>query len=81
MGTWQAANGLVNGNIINDLLTICNNWFTNPWVQPYAGASHECMFCGCIQDSHGGGHHSVADCPIAHLQDVIEKYPKYLVKK
>lgn len=81
METYQAANGLVNGDIINDLLLICNNWFANPWYQLFAGANAECMFCGCIQNSQGGGDHSAADCPVIHLQDVAEKYPKYLVKK
>lgn len=72
---YTTANGLVNGDVINDLLKLCNNWFVNPWVKPYAGANDECMFCGCYRNEN---HHSAADCPVIRLRDIAEKYPKYI---
>lgn len=67
---------IVNENIVNDLLLLCNKWFVNPWVQPYAGANPECMFCGCLQTKEGGSHHSATDCPVILLQDIIKQYSK-----
>ena len=55
---------------LSSLELICERWFRDPMVQPYAGANRECMFCGTTQDRDGSTHHSYADCP--HM-----KYLKY----
>ena len=72
---------LVNGEIIGDLLDLCNEYFTNPFVQPYAGARHECMFCGAMRTSQGGAHHSAADCPVIKYQDIAEKHKRFIIKE
>ena len=75
---YRAKSGLVNGNIINDLLNLCNEYFTNPFVKPYAGANSECIFCGAMELKNGGADHSAADCPVVKYQSLAEKYNKSL---
>ena len=62
--------GAVNGKAINDLLSLCNEHFVDPFVQPYAGANFECMFCGATRQRDGTADHSAADCPVIKLQGV-----------
>ena len=54
---YKPVTSLVNGEIIKDLLDLCNEHFIDPFIQPYAGANAECRFCGCgksvMQDSQG----------------------------
>ena len=55
---------------------ICDEWFVNPMVQPYAGANRECMFCGATADRseahHSIAHHSTADCPHLKYLDILK---------
>lgn len=81
MKTYETINGLVNGNVISDLLSICNDWFINPWYQRLHQQRAECLFCGCLQNERGGGDHSAADCPVIHLQNVADKYPALITIK
>jgi len=48
---------------LENLESICENWFRYPMYQTYAGSNFECQFCGCTRDRYGGEDHSVADCP------------------
>lgn len=72
---------LVNGEIIKDLLDLCNDNFINPFVQRYAGANAECMFCGTERDKDGKHHHSAADCPVVKYNDIVDKHRRFIVKK
>jgi hypothetical protein len=77
---YESKPGLINGDVVNDLLSLCNEWFINPFIQPYAGANPECMFCGTTQDHDGKSHHSSADCPVIHYQDIAKKYQRFITK-
>ena len=70
--------GVINGDLIKDILDICNEWFINSMIQPYAGANRECLFCGCGEDRNGGTNHSVADCPVMKYKDIYEKHSEFL---
>jgi len=70
--------GLVNGDIVDDLLNLCNEFFINTGIREYAGANLECLYCGCWVDDQGRGDHSVADCPKMKYLDICEKYNKYI---
>ena len=71
---------LVNGEIIRDLLDLCNDEFINPFIQPYAGSNHECMYCGAMRGSKDEAHHST-DCPVTKYTELIQKHKKWIVKK
>ena len=77
---YKSAVSLVNGAIIQDLLGLCNDYFVNPWVKPYAGANSECMFCGALQNSRSEGDHSVPDCPVTRYKEVADKHKRFIVK-
>jgi hypothetical protein len=66
--------GVVNGDVISDLLKLCNEYFISYMIQRYAGAGRECLFCGALEDKNGSAHHSVADCPIMKYQDIVGKH-------
>lgn len=70
--------GLVNGEIVKDLLDLCNEQFVNPFIQNYAGSNYECMYCGATQNREGGAHHSAADCPAMKYQDLAEKHKRFI---
>jgi len=72
---------LVNGEIIKDLLDLCNEFFIHPMIRQYAGANRECMFCGTTEDRNGGTHHSAADCPVIKYLDIVEKHKRLIMKK
>lgn len=57
------------------LLELCENFFSheNASSQPYAGARLECQYCGATYNILGQADHSVADCPVMHLQAIKEK--------
>lgn len=74
----RSRTGFINSDIINDLLTLCDEWFINPMVQRYPGANRECMFCGIIEDRFGRPDHSAADCPAIKYQDILDKHSKYI---
>ena len=71
--------GLINGDIVESLLDICNEYFVSPFVQPYAGVLHKCRFCGAIREK-GEANHST-DCPVIKYRNLGEKYKKYIVQK
>jgi len=75
---YKSKPGLVNGEVVGGLLDICNEYFINPFVRPYAGANEECMFCGTTKGSDGTAHHSAADCPVIKYQDFAEKYKRLI---
>lgn len=64
---YKAKAGLVNGDIVKDLLDLCNEFFVDPMIQQYAGARRECMYCG------GMTNHS-ADCPEIKYKNICEKH-------
>ncbi len=66
--------GIVNSDVIGDLLELCNEQFVNPFVQAYAGANSECAFCGALQNDKGGADHSAADCPVVKYQEISRKH-------
>lgn len=72
---------LVNGNVIRDLVNLCDEYFVNPIVKPYAGANYECMFCGATEQRDGSIDHSVADCPVMKYQAIHEKHPGLIKTK
>jgi len=78
---YKSKPGLINGKLVNDLLSLCNEWFINPMIQPHAGANHECMFCGCTEGRDGSTHHSAADCPVLRYQDIANKHSKFIQTK
>lgn len=72
---------LVNGEVIEDLLDLCNQQFISPMVQPYAGANRECIFCGAIEKRNGAVDHSVSDCPVMKYLAIVDKHKRCIVKK
>jgi len=78
---YKPVTSLVNGEIIKDLLDICNEHFTAPFIKPYAGANSECMFCGAQKQRDGKAHHhSAADCPVVKYQELVEKHKRWIGK-
>ena len=71
---------LVNEEIIKNLLDLCNEFFISPMIQPYAGASRECMFCGTKKDRKGRTHHYAASCPVVKYLDIVEKHKRFIVE-
>ena len=76
---YKPATGLVNGEIIKDLLDLCNEFFINPIIKPYAGANSECRFCGAMEQRDGCIDHSASDCPVIKYLDIIEKHKQLIV--
>lgn len=58
-------------DLANKLLNLCEEHFTDGMIQPYAGATRECMYCGAMQPRTGEPHHSAADCPIMKYRDIL----------
>jgi len=82
MDEYKPVVSLVNGELIKDLLDICNENFVNPFFQPFAGARFECLYCGAVRDGSGvAAHHSAADCPVSKYLDIVEKHKRFIVKK
>jgi hypothetical protein len=78
---YRPVTSLVNGEIIKDLLDICNESFINPLIKPYAGANSECMFCGATENRDETIDHSAADCPVIKYQDLINKHKRFIIVK
>lgn len=76
---YKPVTSLVNGEIIKDLLDMCNEQFIDPFVRPYAGANAECMFCGAFERRARGVNHS-GDCPVIKYQNLVEKHKRFIVK-
>ena len=80
---YKPVSHLVNGEIIEDLLNLCNGSFVNPYVQPYPGANRECQFCGCIwkmgtvevKSVHAWGY------PGIKYLELVKKHKRFIVKK
>ena len=70
---------LVNGDIIQDILDICNEQFLDPFEQQFAGANAECMYCGATQKKDGSADHY--NCPVIKYQKIAEKHKRFIVKK
>jgi len=81
MDEYKPVTSLVNGELVKDLLDICNENFINPFFKPFAGARLECLYCGAPVDSNGSAHHSAADCPVTKYLDIVEKHKRWVVKK
>jgi len=71
---------LVNGEIIKDLLDLCNEHFIESFIKPYAGANSECKFCGARELKSGKADHLVADCPVMKYHDIVNKHKRFIVK-
>ena len=52
----------------NELISLCDEYFLEYYIQQYAGANHECMYCGAYQ---GKSHTSL--CPITIYKGIKEK--------
>ena len=76
---YKAVTSIVNGEIIKDLLDLCNDFFIDPFIKPYAGANSECRFCGAQKQKNGGADHSAADCPVVKYQDIVTKHKRWIV--
>lgn len=68
--------GLVNGNIIQDLLDICNDQFITSFFQR-SGSSVECMYCGYIRERSEIPKHS-ENCPVIKYEKIVEKHKKFI---
>ena len=77
---YEPVTSLVNGEIIKDLLNLCNNNFINPMFQPYAGANYSCLLCGAIEKRNGSVDHS-SDCPVLKYKKIVMKHKRWIVKK
>ena len=51
------------------LKVLCDHWFIESSIKPYAGANNECLFCGKIEDRKGNTFHD-SDCPIEHYKKI-----------
>lgn len=66
--------GIVNGDIISDLVKLCNDNFLNPMIQSRAGARLECMYCGAMERDDGSVDHSASECPVVKYAEIAEKH-------
>jgi len=72
---------LVNGEIIGDLLELCNEQFVDPLVKPYAGANSECIFCGATEKRSGEVYHLEENCPVLKYKALAKKHKKWIEKR
>ena len=80
MKEYEPVTSLVNGEIIRDLLDLCNEQFLYPMGQKFAGANRECMFCGACELRNGDVPHS-ANCPSVKYIAIVEDHKRWIVKK
>jgi len=66
--------GVVNGDIISDLIALADEAFANPFIQPFARSMGECQYCIGGMDGDGKGHHE-NDCPVLKYQEIAAKHP------
>ena len=81
---YEAKTSLINGNLVNDLLSICNDLLLNTMVQSYAGANPECLFCGTTENRSGIVEHQNHDgivCPVVRYKMVFQKHSDLLKEK
>lgn len=58
---------------LEEMREICERYFVDAMIQPYAGANRECMFCGAAEPRSGKPHHSYADCPVPKYAEIKEQ--------
>jgi hypothetical protein len=57
---------------INKMIDLCNEFFVDYMVQPYAGANRECLYCGATEQRDGSVDHSAADCPVLKYKLILD---------
>lgn len=57
---------------INKMIDLCNEFFVDYMVRPYAGANLECIYCGAIKQSDGSINHSAFDCPVFKYKLILD---------
>jgi hypothetical protein len=74
--------GLVNGNIVNDLLKLCNESFTEPgfFTLKSSGGVYFCIFCSAYSTNNKKIDHST-NCPVVKYQDLAAEHERYIVEK
>ncbi len=78
---YEARINLINKNLVNDLLSICNDLLLDSMIQPYAGANPECKFCGTTENRSGIVKHQNHDdfvCPVVLYKMVFKKHSDLL---
>jgi len=55
---------------LEKLKELCDEYFVDVMVHPYAGSNAECMFCGAT-DNNGKVDHSYVDCPVIKYKEII----------
>ena len=81
---YEAKTGLINGNLVNDLLSICNDLLIGPMIKQYSGANPECRFCGTSENRSGTVKHQNHDgfiCPVVSYGLVFQKHSDLLKEK
>ena len=76
---YEPATSIVNGNIVKDLLDLCNDHFINTLIQPHASVDARCMYCDRIQ-TNGIIHHEPT-CPYVKYIKLAKKYSRFIVAK
>jgi len=57
---------------INKMIDLCNEFFIDYMVRPYAGANRECLYCGASEQRDGSIDHSVSDCPVLKYKMILD---------
>ena len=65
--------GIVNEEIIKDLLAICNEHFIDAFIKLYAGANSECLFCGTTCNH-------APYCPVVKYEELAKKHKRLIEK-
>ena len=76
---YKPAISLVNGEIIKDLLDLCNYLFNDPFIKPFPNGSTACRFCGFIVLKNETKGHTI-DCPVVKYQEIADKHKRFIVK-
>ena len=64
---------VVNGDIIKKLLDLCEDNFISPFIQEYAGAPQECLYCGAYLKRSGKIEHTDL-CPVSKYAGIIKEH-------
>jgi len=50
---------------------LCDDYFINVMIQPYAGATRECQFCGAMEKKSGNDVAHSTDCPVLKYKEIL----------
>ncbi len=75
---YKPVTNLINGEIIEALLNLCNDHFVAPYIQLCVDGISTCQFCKVLQNNNGFTNHS-EDCPVVKYLKIAEKHKRWIV--